>query len=285
MQHAEKFDLDGGRHVSNFIEEEGAFVGELELAGLAGGGSGERSSFVAEKFALQQIFGDSGAVDLDERAGCATRFFVDGAGNEIFADPAFSAQQHGGVGGRDPFDGGQHFLHFGTDGDDVGVAVFLSQGFAQRAILFAQARVIEFLVHHHPHFGEGERLEDVVAGSGFHGLDRGLDGPERGHDDDGQRGILLLGGLQKFEPIHAGKFEIGEDEVNGFGGEQLQTSFGVSGGERLETIVAEVQLEQAAHLGFVFDDEDGWHVVVSRSSLVVRYSLLSRQLLLAGRRS
>jgi len=120
---------------------------------------------------------------------------VDGAGNQVFANSAFSAQQNGGVGGRNTFDGGQHFLHFGTDGDDVGMAVLLSEGLAKRAILLAQAGVIELLVHHHPHFGEGEGLEDVVAGAGFHGFDGGLDGAKRGHDDDGQRGIFPLGGL------------------------------------------------------------------------------------------
>ena len=115
LQHAEKFDLDGGRHVSDFIKEERAFVGEFEFARLAGGGSGERSFFVAEKFALQKIFRDGGAVDLDEGPGSAPRLFVDGAGNEVFAHSAFSAQQNGGVGGRNAFDGGQHFLHFGAD--------------------------------------------------------------------------------------------------------------------------------------------------------------------------
>ena len=257
---------DGGRHVSDFIEEERAFVGEFEFARLAGGGSGEGSFFVAEKFALQKIFGDGGAVDLDERAGSAARLFVDGAGDEVFANSAFAAEQNGGVGGRNAFDGGQHLLHLGADGDDVGMAVLLSEGFAQRAILLAQAGVVEFLAHHHAHFGERERLEDVVAGAGLHRLDRGFNRPERGHDDDGQRGILLLGGLQKFEPADAGKFEVGENEVNGFGGEQLQSSFGVAGGERFEAVVAEVQLQQPAHLGFVFDDENSRHVVVGRSS-------------------
>ena len=74
--------------------------------------------------------------------------------DQILANAALSAQQNGGVGGRNAFDSSQHFLHFGTAGDDVGMAVFLSQGFAQRAILLAQAGVIELLVHHHPHFGE-----------------------------------------------------------------------------------------------------------------------------------
>src|SRR5208337_4248072 len=123
--------------------------------GLAGGGSSEGSLFVAEEFALQQIFRDGGAVDFDERTGSAARLFVDGAGNEVFANTAFAAQQNGGVGGRDAFNVGQHLLHFGADGNDVGVAVFLSEGLAKRAILLAQQRVVELLAHDHAHFGEG----------------------------------------------------------------------------------------------------------------------------------
>ncbi len=131
---------------------------------------------------------------------------MDGAGDEVFANPAFAAQQNGGVGGRDAFDGGEHLLHFGTDGDDIGVAVLLPKGFAKRPIFLAQAGVIELLVHHHAHLGEREWLEDVVAGAGFHGFNRCFNRPEGGHDDDGQRGILLLGVLQKFEPADAGEF-------------------------------------------------------------------------------
>ena len=218
---------------------------------------------------------------LTNGPGSAARFFVDGAGDEVFADSAFAAEQNGGVGGRDAFDRGQHLLHLGTDGDDVGMAVFLSEGFAQRAILLAQAGVIELLVHHHAHFGEREGLEDVVAGSGFHRLNCGFNRAERGHDNDRQRGILLLGSMQKFESADAGKFEIGENEMNRFGIEQLQTSFGVSGRERFEAVVAEIQLEQAAHLGFVFDDEDGWH----QSLVAGRWSFASRRSLSLSRRS
>ena len=47
LQHAQEFDLGGGRHVADFVEEERALVGEFELAGLARGGAGEGSFFVA----------------------------------------------------------------------------------------------------------------------------------------------------------------------------------------------------------------------------------------------
>src|SRR5208282_333882 len=211
LQHAEKFDLDGGRHVSDFVEKERAFVGEFEFAGLAGGGSGERSFFVAEKFALQQILGDGGAVDFYKWTGSAARFFVDGAGDEIFANSALSAQENRGIGGRNALHGSENLLHFLADGDDVGMAVLLAERFTQRAVLLAQARVIKLLVHDHSHFGERERLEDVVAGSRFHRFDRGFNRTECGHDDNRQRGVLLLGSLQKFESADAGEFQIGEN--------------------------------------------------------------------------
>ena len=93
----------------------------------------------------------------------------------------------------------------------------------------------------------------------------------------GKRRMLLLGSLQKFEAAYAGQFEIGKDKMNGLGCEQLQTGFRVSGGERLEAVFAEVQLKQAPHLGFVFDDENGWHarcrLFARCSSFAIRCSL------------
>ena len=142
------------------------------------------------------------------------------------------------------------------------MVVFLSEGFAERAILLAQAGVIELFLDHHPHFGERERFEDVVAGSSFHRLDRSLNRTECRHNHDRQSGILLLGGLQKFEPAHAGEFEVGKNEMNWLRGEQLQSSFSIAGGKRFESVVAQVQFKQATHLGFVFDNEYSGHGLV-----------------------
>src|ERR1017187_950521 len=42
----------------------------------------------------------------------------------------------------------------------------------QRAVFFAQSRIIQLFVDDHPHFGERKRLQDVVAGTRFHRLNR-----------------------------------------------------------------------------------------------------------------
>jgi len=59
------------------------------------------------------------------------------------------------------------------------MAVFLSQGFAERAIFFAQTELSSSLCTT-IRIRRGKRFEDVVAGAGFHRLDRGLHRAERG---------------------------------------------------------------------------------------------------------
>ena len=63
---------------------------------------------------------------------------VDGARDQILADAAFAAEQHGGVGGRDALDEAEHRLHFVAARDDVFVFVAAAKRFAQVAVFLAQ---------------------------------------------------------------------------------------------------------------------------------------------------
>ena len=132
---------------------------------------------------------------------------------------------------------------------------------ASRSDRFSSRRLldIQLFVDDHPHLGQRKRLQNVVAGAGLHGLDGGFDAAECGHHHDRKRRILALDGLQKFQTVHAGKFQVGQNQVDGIFAQQFETGLGVSGGKRGESVVAEIQLEQAAHLGFVFDDQNGRH--------------------------
>ena len=137
--------------------------------------------------------------------------------------------------------------------------IALAQGFAQRAVLFAQIADIQLFVDHHPHLGQGKRFQNVIAGARLHGVDRGFNTAKRSHHDDGQSRVLALDGLQKFQTVHAGEFQIGQDEIDGIFAQQLEAGFGVFGGERGKSVVAEIQLEQPAHLGLVFDNQNCRH--------------------------
>ena len=67
LQDAQELDLYGRRYISNFIEKERAFIGQLELPRLARCGPGKSSLLVAKKLAFEQILRNRRAIDLHKR--------------------------------------------------------------------------------------------------------------------------------------------------------------------------------------------------------------------------
>ena len=77
-------------HVADFVEEQRAAVGLLELADPPAVGAGERPALVAEQLAFQQRLRDGRAVDRQERAATAAAMVVDGAGDQFLAGAALA---------------------------------------------------------------------------------------------------------------------------------------------------------------------------------------------------
>jgi hypothetical protein len=76
LQYAQQFGLKLRGNIANLIQEEGAFIGQLEAAQLLRYGSSECALLVAKKLALQEIQRDGRAVQLDEWAPAARADFV-----------------------------------------------------------------------------------------------------------------------------------------------------------------------------------------------------------------
>jgi hypothetical protein len=68
FEDAKELGLAGEREFADFVEEERAALGQLDLADLAIAGAGKRAFFMAEEFVFDEIFGDGGAIERDERA-------------------------------------------------------------------------------------------------------------------------------------------------------------------------------------------------------------------------
>src|SRR5665647_3059568 len=66
LKDPEKFGLEGERQFTNLVEKDGAAVRQFKASGAAGSGTGECPFLVPEKFALQQVFREGRAVDLDK---------------------------------------------------------------------------------------------------------------------------------------------------------------------------------------------------------------------------
>ena len=177
------------RHVADFVEKNRAVVALLEFADALHGRAGERASFVAEQFAFQQLFGNGGAVDREERLLAAVAVMVNGAGDEFLAGAAFAGDERGGVAGGDLADELEDLLHRLAAADD---AQFVILGFEQRLVgddLLHVARGLERVGDDFLELRHVERLEQIIVGAELHRLDGGLRGAVGGHQNDQQLGI------------------------------------------------------------------------------------------------
>ncbi len=103
--------------VADLVEEERAFMRELEAARAPRDRAGEGASFVAEELAFQQPGGDGRAVHLDQAPRRAPAELVQGLRQQLLARARFPEQQDIRRGGRDDGDVPDHLLHGGALAD------------------------------------------------------------------------------------------------------------------------------------------------------------------------
>ena len=101
-----------------------------------------------------------------------------------------------------------------------------------------------------------ERLEDVVVGAALHGVDRGLDRAEAGHDDGERVGGGLADRLEQLDAAHARHLEVADDEVVVRASELGERARAVLRGAHDVAFHAEEVREDVADELLVVDDED-----------------------------
>ena len=119
--------------------------------------------------------------------------------------------------------------------------------------------VLERLLHHQLELLHLERLQHVVVRAGLHGLDGGLGGGERGHDDHLRGGRGALHRLEDVEARAAAEAQIGDHEIEGRARQERQRSGRVGLDRHLVPGLGEQDLEQLAHRLLIIDDQDRGH--------------------------
>ncbi len=158
LQGAQKFRLQVERQLAHFVEEERAFVRQLQAAHLAHDGAGECAFLMAKELAFEQAGGDGGAIQLDKGALAARAQPVDGARQQLLAGSRLALDQHGGIGRGHRLNLAQHVAQARALAHDVVEAVldidlffeiflFVGQAVAQLGNLLKGQRI----VHRHGH--------------------------------------------------------------------------------------------------------------------------------------
>ena len=176
--------------VPDFVEEQGAAVGEFKLAHAAGRRIGKRALFVAEQLAFDQRLGEGGAVQRYKRAVPPSAVVMQGLGDQFLAGAALTGDQHRCPAVGDLFDLAVNLLHWPTFADEVVKRISLSHLCTQLFDFAFELLRVERAVHDDPEFFDVERLREIVCRPQLHGIDRRFHGLRAGQHDD--RGRVLL---------------------------------------------------------------------------------------------
>src|SRR6266478_3157362 len=94
LQNPEELRLKRRRHVSDLVEENRPALTLLELADPSAVGARERAPFMTKQLALEQVLGNCGAIERQERGLRARAVLVDGARDELLARAALAGDEY-----------------------------------------------------------------------------------------------------------------------------------------------------------------------------------------------
>jgi len=204
-----------GLHARYFVEKDRTAVGQLEEPALGPLGVGEGPLFITEELALEQIFRDGGAVDLDHGLFSARAGRMDGISRQLLAGAALPFEQHRGARG------------FGDDLDQIedlldGGAFTIEARFRRAAALLfleagdlqLEAMGFERLGHHQLELVQLEGLEQIVVGARFQRLHRGTGVGQGGDHDHQQLRLQLTDARQHLQPAFAGQLDVEQNQVD-----------------------------------------------------------------------
>jgi hypothetical protein len=217
------FGLHQDRHVADLVQEQGAVVGLLELAEVAGSGAGEAAFFVAEQFAFDQLGGHGGAVQGDERPAFARAALMQGARDQLLAGAGFAQDADARFAGR-------HAVHLRHDALHALAGVHdlvLADALAQVAILVFQALQLEDVVHGEQQLVGGERLlqeiERAQAGGAHRHFDIGLPADHHHGQRDAERAQVF----EQREAVLARHDDVAQHHVEGLRFGEVERARGV----------------------------------------------------------
>ena len=252
-QHAQQPGLQLGRHVANFVEEQGAALGLLEAPAALGGGAGEGAPLVAEQFRFEQIAGNRGGVDGDEGRVAARAVAMQSTGHEFLAAAGFAGDQHRRVGLGEPADRAKDLLHGRRLTEDLRRQQFLVLGAVLlRALLQRTAHEADRLI-------DVEGLRQVFEGAALKCCNRAVEIGVGGHDDDRQLRMALLDLVQQIEPRLARHPDVRHQRLRRFARalDRIEYLARTREAAMLDSLSGKRLLEHPADGTIVIDDPNG----------------------------
>ena len=254
LDDAQDLGLGAQAHVADFVQEERAAVGLLELAHLVFHGPGERAFHVAEQFAFDQFLGDGGAVDFHEGLLGAETEKMQGMRDQFLSGPAFAKNQDAAVGGSRQ----SQLLAQGLHGDAfANDAVFALQFLTQLAVLRGQSQLLDGVFQRQESLINGKGLFNEIKGAQFRGAHRGFNRSVAGNHDHDGRVLESLDFLQRLDAIHAGKPDIQQHHIAIVVRKKIQTGFAALHRVHNVSFILQDTRQRLANAWLIIDNQNG----------------------------
>ncbi len=211
LQDAQQFRLGIGMQIADFIEEQGAAVGQLKLAATLYGRAGEGAFFVPEQFALDQLAGNGRAVHFDEGPLGEGARLVNVGGEKLLAGAGLADQQDAGIGAR------RHAgLFHGTQKCRARADHFRarSRHFAKAFILALEGALFQRVFYGHQNAVSPQRLFEEVESTGAGGGHRIGNGGLAGNHDYRRGNFARVEFTQQVNAVGVGKADIHQKQVD-----------------------------------------------------------------------
>src|SRR6266852_1785218 len=97
LQNPQQLGLQRKWYVADFIEKKGSFIGQFEAADFLRYGPSEGATFMTKELTFEQVEGNGGTIQLDQRVATARAGIMDRASDEFLASAGLSLDEHSGV--------------------------------------------------------------------------------------------------------------------------------------------------------------------------------------------
>ena len=268
LKKAKKLDLGLRCEFPDLVDEQSTSVSEFEPSLTRRNGTGKGSPFMSEQLALQDSLGQCTAINDDERSVLSVAVIVDRPGDQLLPRSAFTSYENGSP-GRCNAQGQVHHIPHPAGHTDDALRIVLSLYFGQEQIpLDKEPLPFKGLADHDLELIHGKGLGYVVMGTKFHGLHCRFDRGVCSDHQDRNLGIVFSYMLEKFDPVHSGHVDIGDDQIPVLVRKGLESFASIGARCGSVALLLHYTSEQAPHPRFIIHNKHFLtHIKVPLSSI------------------
>ena len=255
LEHAENLALRVQAHGANLVQEKRPAISDFKQAFLGRNSAGECAFYVPEERGFKQVGRHGACINWNEGAVAARRMQVNSFGDELFAGPALTLQQHRGTAGGDLRYQIENLQHGLALAHNIFEVVTLLQRSLELDIFFFRSMPGDCGSHVGEQLLVIPRFLDEVAGAGLHRPHCVLNRAVSRDHNHGEMRIVSMNLGEKVNAIAVGQRQVEQNKIEAPITKASKALFTAAGGFHCVALKLQQSFQRFADGSFVVDDQ------------------------------